>query len=142
PRAAACTGDGQQAGAGKEQGGEGADAGHSGVLGRGLPARSDRRARRSRRRVATDPFPNARIACTMRAPLRSGPPREAPGGTEEGLHTVLTFFETALECAAPSTGTPVRLNGKGSAEINPTLGVDGSQSRAIMGGSLGKKCEG
>ena len=42
----------------------------------------------------------------MRAPLRSGPLREAPGGTGEGLHTVLTFFETALECAAPSTGTP------------------------------------
>src|SRR5690606_36624473 len=72
PRAAACTGDGEQAGAGKDQGGERADAGHSGVLGRGLPARSDRRTRWSRRRVATDPFPNARIACTMRASLRSG----------------------------------------------------------------------
>jgi len=39
-------------------------------------------------------------------------------------------------------GNAERLNGKGKAEINPKQGVDGSQNRATMGGSLGKKFEG
>src|SRR5690606_33484715 len=57
---------------------------------------------------------------------------------EKAFHKVLTFSETALECAAPLTGRPPGRSIKGSQESTPK-GVDESKNRAIMGGSLRRK---
>src|SRR3546814_18627473 len=53
---------------------------------------------------------------------------------EKALHKVLTFSETALECAAPLTGRPPGRNIEGTPASTPK-GVDESKNRAIMGGS-------
>src|SRR5690606_7866978 len=64
------------------------------------------------------------------------------GGDEEWLHEVLTVFETALEWAAHFDGTPSGQRQSERQQPTPKQGVDESQNRATMCGSLGRNCEG
>src|SRR5690606_3448081 len=67
------------------------------------------------------PFPNPFGRCTMRAPPSSGRHRRQPRSREERkpLHRVLTFFKTALRCAAPLTETASGPRRQGRLESTP-----------------------
>src|SRR5690606_39083473 len=103
-------------------------------------ARAGRQGFRPAKKVAPTPSqtPASSAQCAPRhGAVGSG--RQGPGGGErKALHRVLTFSETALECAAPLTGRPSGRSIKGTLESAPK-GVDESKNRAIMGGSLRRK---
>ena len=64
-------------------------------------------------------------------------PADLSGRRTQLLHEVLTFFKTALRWAARFNGTPQGRTEKRTAAATPKQGVDESQNRATMCGSLG-----
>src|SRR5690606_66219 len=111
---AARAGRGEQAGGAQQQEmGEGADRAHGAAPWTGLAAPSGKPARAVKAAGATTnssiPLPKSGRRVHNARPAKE---RSAQAGrawrrrTKKALHKVLTFSETALECAAPLTGRP------------------------------------
>ena len=100
------------------------------------------KSRRAVNDVAVRGFANRFDVCIIRAPLGGllfGAAHRA-GFEEVGtrFHAVLTDSKAAVRCAARFNETPSGTTLK-PAEIFPSQGVDESQNRARMGGSLRRK---
>jgi len=67
--------------------------------------------------------------------------RIGPDPVRDTSSEVLTTGKNGLECAAPFDERPSGQQLKGSHQ-DPSQGVDGSENRAIMGGSLRRNANG